>query len=156
MFSQEDKCSIFVGSASPSPAARSMAKSLGVGESRTLRGVSNAKMVELSLHAGKPPANLPKAVCPPKLAEEHRHELRPAIKAFGRSISPVRSNRFFKLRAREKTQQLAEHTIKLPHDGEPPVGEMLFSSPPFSCMRGSLRVQLFNSVSWTRVLRGIT
>jgi len=111
---------------------------IGVGESRTLRGIPDAKVVELTLHAGQASANLTKAVRSPKLAEEHRHELRPAIKAFGRPVSPVGTNCFFKLRARKKTQQLAEHTIKLPHDGEPPVGEMLFSSPPFSCMWGSL------------------
>ena len=111
---------------------------IGVGKSRTLRGIPDAKMVELSLHAGKPSANLTKTVRSPKLAEEHRHELRPAIKAFGRPVCPVSTNRFFKFRARKKTQQLAEHTVKLPHDGEPPVGEMFVSSPPFSCMRGSL------------------
>jgi hypothetical protein len=85
---------------------------IGTGEGRPLWGIPDAKVVELSLHAGQTSTNLTKTVRSSKLAKEHRHKLRPAIKALGSSIRTVSPDRFLKIRPWEKTQQLTEHTVK--------------------------------------------
>jgi len=58
----------------------------GVGERGAFGGVGHAEVVELAFHARQPGANLPQGMGPTKLAEEHRHKLRPAIEPLGGAL----------------------------------------------------------------------
>lgn len=59
---------------------------VGVGQGRAFRGRLDAQMPGLAETTGQAPANLPKGVGLPELAEQHGHELVPAVKALGASI----------------------------------------------------------------------
>jgi hypothetical protein len=56
------------------------------------------------------------------LAEEHRHQLRPAGEPFGSSFRVVFSHQRRELRARKMLQQLIEQARRLYHSSCPPWG----------------------------------
>jgi len=71
-------------------------------------------------------------VRPAKLTKKHTYELSPTIKTFGTALSVSFANQPFKVRPGKKSQQLAEDTVKLSHDGKPSVSGFGFSLPPLS------------------------
>ncbi len=110
---------------------------IGIGKGRTRRGIANAQMIELTLHAGQASANFPQTVSPSDLTEKHGNKLRPAIKSFGGPVRLLLLDRSLEVRARKNLQQLAKDTAKLHHGGEPPLRKIGFSSLPSSLQRGS-------------------
>jgi hypothetical protein len=74
---------------------------------------------------------------PAKLTEEHRDKLRPAVKSFGSSLRLMLGNKLLKFPTRKKSQQLAKEAVTFSHDGESPVGVLVFSFTSILPLRGS-------------------
>lgn len=75
---------------------------IGVGESGTLRGISNAQVLKLSFATGQSTADLAETVGTAKLTEEHRNELSPAAEPLGGVVGAVLLDGLFKLQTREQ------------------------------------------------------
>lgn len=74
---------------------------IGVGQGGALRGLLKAQMPRLAEATGQAPADLPKGVGLPELAEQHGHELVPTVKALGASVGPGGLHGFKELASRK-------------------------------------------------------
>ena len=77
-------------------------------------------MNQLAQAAGQPVRNLAQRIGMAQLAEEHGHELGPAVKALGRALGLMLFNQAGEFPARKMMQQLIKQTRDLYHWERPP------------------------------------
>ena len=87
---------------------------VGIGQRRAGRG-GDAQMLELTLAAAPPPADLPQRMGAPQLAEQHRDELSPAREAARMALGVRPLHQGLELRPRKQLEQLAEHAGESTH-----------------------------------------
>ena len=131
---------------------------VGVSQRGLIRRSVDSEVNQLAQTTGQPVADLAQRVRVSQLAEQHRHQLRPATEALGGPFGPVFPHQRRELQAREVLQQLIKQAHCLYHSVCPPVGD---STPNCSLKRKSgagtiIGGLVFCSVqtdllSWTRV-----
>ncbi len=77
---------------------------IGICESGAFRGNGNAQVLRLALGTGQSSADLPQAVSPAKLTEEHGDKLAPARKSFGSVVGAVLFHRLYEFKAGKRSQ----------------------------------------------------
>jgi hypothetical protein len=91
---------------------------VGISQAGATRG-PDPQMGQLPLTASQSATDLPEAVCPPQLTEQHRHKLPPTTKPPAVPLRPGLSDRMVKLRPGKQLQKLAEYATESIHGWTP-------------------------------------
>lgn len=93
---------------------------VGVRQSGLVGSLANAEMHQLAQAAGKPIADLAQRIGMAQLAEQHGHELGPAVEALGRALGFMLFDQAGEFQTGKMMQQLIEQTRDLYHHRRPP------------------------------------
>src|SRR5215212_1500776 len=98
--------------------------SVRVRQGRALGGSIHSELLEPSLGAGQPLLDLTQRLRTPKLAEDHRHELRPRAQPLRSSVRPMPIHQLLELCPRNKLENLMENATESLHRRAPPCLEL--------------------------------
>src|ERR1035438_10426308 len=93
---------------------------VGVGQGGLVGSFGNAEMYQLAQTAGQPIADLAQRIGMAQLAEEHGHELGPAVETLGSALGLMLFDQAGEFQARKMMKQLIEQTRDLYHQERPP------------------------------------
>src|ERR1035438_2495717 len=126
---------------------------VGVGQGGLVGSFGNAEMYQLAQTAGQPVADLAQRIGMAQLAEQHGHELGPAIETLGRPLGSMLFDQAGTLQTRQMLQKLIEQACALYTHRRPPCRFSATSRQSHSETADAGGQPAFNSrnLFWTRV-----